>query len=207
MADDAPLTIQISTNAKQVLAQIKAVPHAMTVAVARRLDLENQQTLRDITLKRMNFASNGPVQPNGLRRITSTAVRSLRATRATVLGELDISSAVGSNLLYLRAQELGFQGTVDVRAYTRRQFAHGTRSKDYLDPVTKTRSRIKVKTRRVTNQNVRVAAHTMQMNLVARHFFRDTLAERTPAYGAAISDEIVKAWDQASRNAGTAPAI
>lgn len=191
--------LQITSNARAILAQFKVMPEEIRAGLRSTLDNQNAHTLRDLSFNRMGHPSNGPVVPNGLRRISSKAVGSLRYTPAVNDGD-GVSSTLGTNLRYVKAHEFGFVGEVPVRAHTRRMFTYGrARLVRFINPRTKERQTTMRRPRRVVkdaqgDREILVRAHTMRMNLPARHMIRDTLAARMPDYGAAISRSVEDTW-------------
>lgn len=209
------IKIDITSNANAVKLTARQMRSRWLGAMRKALDLENAATLRALTLGRMGYSSAGAVQADGLRRISSTAVRSLRYTPAVNSGD-GVASSLGSNLRYVSAHEFGFVGTVFVRAHNRRIFRYGAaRLVRFVNPVTRaegTQTRRSRRQARDAGGNLRgttVVAHEMKMNLPARHMIRDTLIERIPAYQAAIVAGIDGAWEESwagVRNARLEPA-
>lgn len=198
--------IIISSNARAIIGAFKRMPSEFRVAIKSTLNNQNARTLRDLTFGRMGYPSNGPVVPDGLRRISSTAVRSLRATPAVDDGN-GVVSSLGTNLVYVKAHEWGFQGVVFVRAHNRRIMEYGkARLVRFINPLDKQeeftwrRKRRIAKDENGNDKGTTVRAHSMKMNLPARHMIRDTLADRVPEYSAAISDAIVVTWRKSMNN-------
>lgn len=72
-----------------------------------------------------------------------------------------VSALIGTNLVYAKVYEFGFQGTVNVPAHTRMQtMAFG---------------------RAMPAREVEVRAHPMRMNMPERSFLRTSLRETAPA--------------------------
>lgn len=205
---------EVLSNYRALAKQVRQMPARLRSALARTLDEENNRTLVALTIGRMGFSSAGPVQANGLRRISSTAVRSLRATKAEIQGD-DITASLGTNLRYVQAHEFGFVGEVFVQAHNRRIFKYGkARLVRFTNPVTGEGGQFTRRSRRVARDsggNARgttVRAHQMHMNLPARHMIRDTLAERVPAYNASFGKTMVATYDAVlgeARNARLEP--
>jgi len=190
------LSIQISSNAQAILAGMRRMPAMMAANLAAALNEQNEATVADVITNRMNFSSNGPVITGSLRRQTGFAVKSVRVVPAEIMGN-GVTSSFGSNLRYLKAHEYGFVGTVNVRAHLRRRFIHGTATKNVFDFITREVVRKKVATRRVDKdaREIFVRAHSMKMNLPARHMFGETLAKHSPQYSKAINAAILKGWN------------
>lgn len=206
-----PTQIQISSNARLILAQARRTRSLVLDGLRKGLNEENGKTIVALTLGRMGYSKAGPVMPDGLRRISSTAVRSLRATPAVVSGN-GVASSLGSNLRYLIAHEFGYSGTVVVPSHDRRIFKHGkARLVRFVNPVTKEEGTTRKRSRRLqkdsqgNDRTTLVKTHTMKMNLPARHMIRDTLAARIPEYAATLSAAIVAAHTALRDAAASAP--
>lgn len=87
---------------------------------------------------------------------------------------------VGTNVRYARAHELGFQGSVSVRAYV---------VKEHMRKQTTAFGRPLAAPKMVTVQSHSVRSHAMQMNLAKRAFLAPSLEER--------QDSILKGLRQA----------
>lgn len=227
-----PTQIQISSNARAIIAQVRRTRSLVLDGLRKGLNDENAKTIVALTLGRMGYSKAGPVMPDGLRRISSTAVRSLRATPAVVSGN-GVASSLGSNLRYLIAHEFGFSGTVAVRGYTRRN-EHADTFRTRTGTQAAVRERVKfgpgrdrliakatgifeVLTRaqaaraggklgKAVAQGISIVKpHAMKMNLPARHMIRDTLAARIPNYAATLSAAIVAAHTALRDAAASAP--
>jgi hypothetical protein len=213
-----PTEIQVLSNYRAVAAQARAMRARVQAAVRKGLDDENDKTIVALTFGRMGFSKDGPIVPGGLRRISSTAVRSLRKTRAVNDGD-GVTSSVGSNLKYLIAHEFGTDKVVTVPAHTRQNprgdtfrvqtgktgtirggattfkkakvISGGLAIFEVLTRAQAARIAPRARLGKAVASGVSmVKAHPMHMNLPARHMIRDTLAERMPDYSKTISDAI-----------------
>jgi len=117
-----------------------------------------------------------------LNRRTGTAIRSISASPSWWPTDDGAAGTFGSNLEYVKAHEQGFQGTVQVQAHERRLFryrsARGKRLK---------------RRKRVEGALAEVRAHSRNVNIRARHFFRDTLKEQKPAFDVRLRKAILVA--------------
>lgn len=102
--------------------------------------------------------------PQYLNRRTGTLVRSVTASPRATATRDRVRASFGTHLDYGRAHELGFHGTVTVRAHFR-------------DP-----------SDRPTHM---VRAHSRRMNMRARHFLQDTLRERLPGVEPRVARALV----------------
>lgn len=192
---------KVTSNMAAVLKQIQKARAETLAALRKGLDLEQNRTIRALTLGRMGFSSAGPVQSNGLRRISSTAVRSLRFIPAVNDGN-GVVSELGSNLRYVIAHEKGFNGDVFIRAHFRRLFKYGrARMVKFINPVTGLEGTQRKRSRRVLkdefgdDRETIVVAHQRHMAMPARHMIRDTLIERIPAYNATFAKAVPAMWE------------
>lgn len=136
MADELNVRIDLGQITKLLDAYSGArVPHTLAAGMREGILL----MVRDVIVNRLSGQY--------LRRRTGTLQRSVAASPRVAVTSMRVTGSFGSNLEYARAHELGFRGSVGVRAHTR-QTRHGA---------------------------VAVRAHTRFMRLRARHFFRDTL--------------------------------
>jgi hypothetical protein len=205
-----PVAIAITSNAREVAAGLKTMPQRLGRAIARALDDQNERTVAAIITERMNFSKMGPVIPGGLRRQSGMAVKSIRTVKAEVQTD-GVTSALGSNLKYVKAHEYGFIGTVNVRGHMRRKFRYGPEKQvEFFSTITRQMETSTKRSRRVVkvagpggrgkrDAETYVRAHSMQMNLPARHMFGQTLAARVGAYTVAVSDAITQVWEGKGR--------
>jgi hypothetical protein len=204
-----PVAIAITSNAREVAAGLKTMPQRLGRAIARALDDQNERTVAAIITERMNFSKMGPVIAGGLRRQSGMAVKSIRTVKAQVQ-EDGVTSALGSNLKYVKAHEHGFIGTVNVRGHMRRKFRYGPEKQvEFFSTITRQMETSTKRSRRVVkvrgpgggkrDAETYVRAHSMRMNLPARKMFSQTLALRVGAYTEAVSAAISDAWEGKGR--------
>lgn len=169
----ATISIELSSNARDVLAQLEALPDRMKQGVARAMDRENQLTVFYSAERYIQ----GP-RPEKLQAVTNRLGGSLTAAKSRVAGN-EVISSIGTNVFYGRIHEDG--ATVTVRAHKRRIIAYDRyqrRGRGFQ----KTQSGIKG----------RIKAH--QRITPARPFLGPAIADREPYYGQSISEAIVMAW-------------
>jgi phage gpG-like protein len=170
--------IQITDNAKDVLAKLQEFPKEMSAAIARTLDFQNELTVGYI--QEFKLSKRGP---STLGVITNRLRGSIRKSNA-VIRDGNIESAIGSNVVYAGAHEFGFDGTVNVKSFSR-----ANRRGD-LHTVTKRGSR------KQTASGVSfVRPFQRHMRLPARAPIQSGIAERAGNYTDAISTAIVAAWE------------
>lgn len=177
MAD--AITIQLTSNAAAVTAALQRFTPAMQSAIGKALDLENQLSIESMSLNKMH----GP-RPQVLGAVTQDLVRSINATPAAV-GDTTVDSAIGTNLVYAGVHEFGFDGNVNVSAFSRRN----ARRNVYAP-----RKDGRGNTKRIVAEGASVVrAHSRHMRMPQRSFIRSTISERTDDYSAAVSGAIEQA--------------
>jgi len=143
---------------------------APTVYVA--MLASTQKMLGDVLSKRMSNPRRGSTATNlgvDTGHARQSMVGPVKQTAETV------QAILGSTKDYVAAHEAGFHGTVNVPAHTR-QWRHGKAKQVDI------RTRRGVKFARLSaKQKARgswvVRAHPMKMNILAKHFIRDTVLE------------------------------
>lgn len=178
--------LDIGAEAHAILGRLARFPAA---AIMAAMDEQNELTTGHIQAARLS--RRGP-ETLGVR--TNRLRSSLRPSKAVQNGERSISSAIGSNVKYLRPHELGMQGPVQVKAHTRlytpprkHVALRMIRKKDRSNPSNQ------------SNQSnlprqVFVRAHTRNVNIPERAPVRRGFADRQGAYGRALAQAIADAW-------------
>lgn len=180
--------IQFSARTLQRLARLAQAPAALPVRFARVMDYENQLTISHIQLRYLSFPKDfiGPV--DGLRVRSNRLRSSLWAAKARVVGGALLSS-IGTNVNYAGVHEYGYNGPVQVRAFTRVNKAldvYRTVTIGEFDLKTGRISRRKAKRERVASGISRVRAHTRHVHYAERAPIRRGIADRVPAYTVAL---------------------
>lgn len=174
------VSIQISSNASKVLAQLGGMPAAMQQETAAAMDTQNAQTISHAQQRYLR----GP-RPEKLGvgiytdgRKGGRLYRSLTAAPARATAN-EVISTIGTNVEYARVHEYG--GAVTVREHRRRLIAFDRYEKKGRSFV-QTQSGIKG----------RIKAHIR--NVPARPYLAPSIADRAAQYGRAISAAILRAW-------------
>ena len=166
---DVRRTVSIEELSKRLGDLQKKLPAAARAAMRSSV----WAMIRDVVMNRMSGQYLGVV--------TSTARRSMHAT-VERRGD-SVRGVIGNPHDYVRAHEMGFHGPVQVRAHTRQlaRLERGVRT----GKVTKKSAR-KYKARRKKGyaMSASVRAHTRQVNIRAKRFIRDTLADEAVPYSA-----------------------
>lgn len=160
--------IELTPEALRTIRNLQQLPANMGGAIARVLDLENDQTVSRIQKTYMSRRGRNTL---GVR--TNRLRGSIRRNKAQVSG-LSVISGIGSNVEYMGVHEFGYDGPQSVSAHTRRiNHIFGVPS---AEPIV---------------QNVR--AHTRQVSFPERAPIRKGIRDRLPTYGSEISRAIVEA--------------
>ena len=156
-----------TVSIEEMSAKLGDLGKRLPAAGVRAMRASVWSMIRDVTLNRMSGQY--------LRVRTGTARRSM-------MGHVErrgdsVRGVIGNPHDYVSAHEEGFKGPVQVRAHTR-QLARLERGRG--GTVTKKSAR-KYKARRAKGykMSAHVRAHTRQLNIRARRFIRDTLADET----------------------------
>jgi phage gpG-like protein len=193
-----PIQITLSPEAAALLDQ--AMPQRVLTAMAGALQKQNLLTIGQASERRMNFPGDGPTTPEGLRHRTGHLLRSLRSV-TTVSGDT-VTSSIGSNVRYFGVHEFGFQGTQQVKAYSRRAAQRVELSGGQIvNLLAATRLGLigrggkirKGMGKLLDRGSVNVRAHERRANFPARMMIQKTIAERLPEISQAVSDAAEKA--------------
>ena len=201
--------VTISPKAQELINRLYAVDQ-LGVILCPVIDKQNELSVAHI--QRDYLSQQGPMT---LGVITNRLRSSIRASSAYPDGST-IRSGIGSNVVYAVPHEFGFDGTVNVKEHTRRnpigdRFRLGTGTTT-VDRFTALRmgalSKHQVSQRvresgkytlarrgavqTQSGASVKVKAHTMKMNVKARHYTYNGIKDRLQEYGNAISSAVVK---------------
>jgi hypothetical protein len=185
---------QISSNAAAIARQVKEFTPRMSVAIAAAMDQEDQLTVGKIQVSHLTApGATKPLPPSEhrLRSISNRLRGSLNAIPAKITGNV-IDAGIGSNVAYAGAHEFGFDGTVQVKAHSRRRFEVKPAPRVF-NPKTGKIHATKA-TRTPTGDTISVKAHSMHMRMPERAPIRTGIQERAGNYSASISTAIVAAW-------------
>jgi hypothetical protein len=193
------MKIDLTTNAAEIVKDLEEFPPKMARGVARAMNEQNELTVGHIVRDKLTAAG-----PRYLNVRSGRMRKSARRTKAEIAG-LRIVSSIGSNLVYAGVHEYGFQGTVQVQAFTRRapqgdRFSLGGKSvtRPMAESMGLFDKRGRLRRRKGLAQESsgisRVKAHSRRMNFPARHMFEDGVTENLDAYADKVSEAITEAW-------------
>jgi hypothetical protein len=191
------ISVTLTSNAAAVAAELKAFPNTMLGAIARALDLENQLTIGQVQAQKLS----GPTGPTTLSVRSNRLRSSIRASQARINPE-GVQSSMGTNVGYGGVHEYGFDATVTVRSFTRKQSLRAkaaARASGTFDPRTGRIARGRKAAPTAATQTVR--SHQRHMKIPARRYLQSTIESRAENYRASISAAILAAW----QSPGTTP--
>lgn len=180
MADE---TVRVDMTG--MLERFKSLGPLMGPTVYVAMLISAQKMLRDVVSKRMSNPRRGSTATN-LGVDTGTARRSM-IDQAGIEAER-VFALIGSPVEYVKTHEEGFSGTQHVRGYVRKNISLKRNVK--TGQVSKKSAReYKAAIRKGNRVTSNVRAHGRKVNIIAKHFIRDTvLAAKVPT-----EDRIVKA--------------
>ena len=162
--------LSLSITVPPAVGALAQFPPALLQAVAAALDLENELTVGHVQATKLSQRG-----PDTLGVVTNRLRSSLRPSKAQIVGQA-VVSAIGTPVVYAGPHESGFEGDVQVRAFTRR--------------VTQVFGQ---RLRRATT--AQVAPHRRHLKIRARRWLSRGIEERGPAYSQAISTAITTTWE------------
>lgn len=160
----------VNLSIDQMLERFKFLGAALRPTVFRAMLVSAQRMRRDVVEKRLS----GPRGAPGILGVVTGNARRSITDEAGIVGD-KIYALFGSPLKYVKAHEEGFHGPVQVRAYDRRRL--GKIKAVSIAPATRG-SVIKRGAQTAAQRRagpIHVKAHTRKVNIIAKHFIRDTL--------------------------------
>lgn len=163
--------IKLRPESRAILESLKTFPRRLIVGVAKALAKRNELTVGYIQEKKLSKRGRRTlgVVSNLLRESASPTPVKIAGSRLT--------SSLGSNVVYARIHEFGFEGTVSVPSHQRRipAFVFGRRAKS-------------------AGQKRPVRAHTRKLKLTARRMFGSGIEENERKYADDLSDAVLGAF-------------
>jgi len=135
-------------------------------AMAREMDYQNRLTVSQIQRGHMS----GPTTDSSLSVRTNRLRNSVNASKAIILGT-GVASTIGSNVVYARRHEFGFDGDEDVRPFMRKN----TRVQSFKFGGKTVRKRIR-------GADIYVRGFKRHVHTPARAPFGHGIADRLPDY-------------------------
>jgi len=176
--------MEISEEAKAVFRDAKDFGPRLVKRIAMVHDEQNALTVGWIVRARLSERG-----PHTLGRISSRLANTLRAAKARVSGTT-VWSSIGSNVRYAGAHEFGFQGTVTVKAHTRR-FARFEGQSISIKDAKLLQGRSKKAKPGLQRGTQQVRSHSRKMNIPARAPIASGIVDRIDEYAKAMSDGVI----------------
>lgn len=182
--------IKISDRSARRLQQLADAPAKLGVRLLRVFDYENQITGGHIQQRYLSQRG-----PDTLGVVTNRLRSSIWASKARIVDGMLVAS-IGSNVAYLAPHEYGFDGPVQVRAFTRHAKAldqfRVVRLGAEFDPATgRITRRARNRQQKVASGIVRVKAHTRHVHYAERAPLRRGIADRLAALQLAVETAAV----------------
>ncbi len=170
-------TTKVNINLKRQGERLEFMDKRMLALVTRAAQAFSAFLLRRVTKDKLR----GQV----LNRVTGNLIRDVTASRFLEVSEATVTAGIGTSLRYGIALEEGFKGRVQVKAHTR-TLVEQARSKA-------SGRRVKKALKKKRQRTAFVRAHTRKMDIVARHYLRDTLLENQEKAPTAVRRAILLA--------------
>lgn len=183
--------IDLSEEARSFIEHLAAFPGAATVAIKRGIDDVMPQVVSRIQSQRLTGQGPFPVAEHMLGVVSGQLRQSVWFTPAVIEGDT-VTASLGSPLRYAAVHEFGFEGTVQVRPFFRKNRTRDQFSKvDRVSARTGRRYRATVKTASGVSE---VKGHTRRMRIPARSPFGYGVADSEPLIVNAITSQLEAAW-------------
>jgi phage gpG-like protein len=175
------IKVEIPPDSRALIAKLQRFPVELGEAIKRGMNRAGALALGKITAERFTGLGPFPVSEHKLGVRTGRLRGSLRWTPAqsvTSGGQLiEVSGAMGSNVEYLGVHEFGFDGTVNVKSFTRK-----------VPELRFGRAPAGPRARRPTTETVK--AHTRTMRIPARAPLRTGIEEHLDDFTTEINSEL-----------------
>ena len=166
------MTETVKLNMDEMIQRFRFLGANLAPTVYSAMLISAQKMLRDVVSKRMSNPRRGSTSTN-LGVDTGTARRSM-IDQAGLTAE-SVFALIGSPVDYVKTHEEGFRGRVNVPAHTA-QHRHGKTLavSAKTGAITK---RARLTARQKAKGSWAVRAHSRKVDIVAKHFIRDTVFE------------------------------
>ncbi len=163
----------IKLNLDEMIQRFRFLGANLAPTVYTAMLVAAQKMLRDVVQKRMSNPRRGSTATN-LGVDTGTARRSM-IDQAGMTADT-VFALIGSPVDYVRTHEEGFHGSVNVPAHVRRNVSLKRNAKTgMVSKKSATQYKSALRADHKTTSFVR--AHKMKLDIIAKHFIRDTVQE------------------------------
>jgi len=166
------MTETIKLNLDEMIGRFRFLGKNLAPAVYNAMLISAKTMLRDVVKNRMSNPRRGSTATN-LGVDTGTARRSM-IDQAGMTADA-VFALIGSPIDYVKTHEEGFDGIAKVNAHTRRIVALRRNAKGTIIKKSAARYKAALKAKRRTVAYVR--AYDRKVDIVAKHFIRDTVLE------------------------------
>ncbi|KAF0176439.1 MAG: phage virion morphoproteinis protein [Limisphaerales bacterium] len=184
------MNLPLTSNARQILAELHGKPRRIMQAIAAALDTQNELTVSHIKEKRLSGKGPFPASEGRLGVKTNRLRNSLRRSRAVISGSA-VDSAIGTNVEYAGIHEFG--GLI-----SRKPFSGVVRLRTNADGSLLRNARGGARFAGLRHKRTRDAAFSSaghSTTMPARRPIGSGIEDKAPDYSRRISDAIVTAWN------------
>ena len=175
----APILIELTPEAKAVMASFEEAPYKIPLAIARGMDKALPLVASNIQAKRLTGAGPFQVEEHMLGVRSGQLRESVRFTQAAIEGDT-VTGSIGSPVRYAAVHEFGFEGDVQVKPFFRKN-----RRADQTAKI----ERVSKRTGRKYRATVKTASGLSQVKGFTRHM---RIPARAPfGYGVADNDQMI----------------
>jgi hypothetical protein len=196
MSASVKIEIEISGEALAAIPRIRNQA-GLARALAREMDQQNISLVSHIQNTYLAFPRSGPTTPEGLRHISGSYFRSLRAARPVIIGG-GLESAIGTNVKsrggvsYPAVHEFG--GTIHRKTIGGIMRFKATPSGRLKHQVGNPRLLVFAGKQTKHFVNKAVGGAEWDIHMPARSPIQRGIADRTPDYSTALSGACMKFW-------------
>jgi phage gpG-like protein len=183
------IQVQLTPQSEALLAAYRRAPQEFPQALKRGMTRALEVVAGRIQQNRLTGVGPFPPPEHRLGERTTRLRRSVRATPAIVISEGQqsvVEGAIGSNVKYAAVHEFGFTGSVNVKAFVRKNPRGDILAK--FNPISGRSTRT---TKKIASGVSNVRAHTRRMNIPERAPFRTGIGENLEYIAGEIQKELI----------------
>ena len=186
------ITINLTPEAKKVVADLEDMPRWMMTAVAQGMDKANAVTVSHIQQHRLVGVGPFPVEEHRLGVRSARLYEALRASKATVNGT-NVESAIGDSVKYAAIHEFG--GVIHHLARRGSVRLHTNRQGELLRQKKNPHLAVFAKSSHKLAKDVAYEMGEYDVVMPERAPIRTGTEENLQQYGQMVSEAIQEAWD------------
>jgi phage gpG-like protein len=192
MSEAFKFKIDLTPEAKRIVANLQTLPPKVVQSIARAMDLSNQLAIAKIQTDHLTGRGPYPVDQHKLGVVTSRLRGSVRASAATIHGET-VETAIGSNVVYAAIHEFG--GRVHHEARTVKVRLRTDAKGNLLRQLSNSHLAIFASRTHKRAKEVTSKAEAYDVDMPERAPFRTGIEESLHHYKRFVSAGIVAAWN------------